>query len=101
MKQIITIACIIASCFIHAQKKITIDYLDSRECFVLLSDFKIDSIQYTNRNKKTNLNKVKRKDVLNSNYHFIETDKVFEYDNLTVVIGTFFAIIDLKKLIQE
>lgn len=100
MKIILLILCVSSWMVVHAQEKqLTIEYSESRNCYVLVSDRAVDAVSFTKYNKKKKINDTVKKIVLNSKMYEIPQRLIDKSDRLIIIIGTFFVMIDLKEFI--
>ena len=98
MKTILLILSVFPFLGLHAQTDmLTIEYNESRNCYLLLSDREVDSIEFTKYNRKKKVNETVKKVLLRSKIYKIPKKLVDKSDRLTIVIETFFVLVDLKN----
>lgn len=98
MKKILFTLCVFWFITGHAQEnRLTVFFDDLRQCYVLTSDLLVDKIKLSKKHGKTF--KQTKEIKIKSKFYRITIKDINNADRLTVVIGTFIALIDLKELI--
>ena len=98
MKTTLLIIFLFSSFWIKAQdSQLTFFYDNSRRCYVLTSDIRITKIKLAK--KKGNSFEEKKDIIVGEKFFRLEKKLIKDVDRMTVIIGGFATLIDLKKLI--